>query len=139
MKRILSALFCLSLVCAVIVWSIAANNPPENTVTFSGETVTKQLGFVGIPIASKVNTDVNGLITVTYQNPYTVTPNVQANIANGTANSRQYIRIYNNTAAGFTCQVYSFNTATVLGLDVLLGANVPVSGATVDFLITAMQ
>jgi len=139
MKRILSALFCLSLVCAVIVWSIAANNPPENTVTFKGQTVTKKVGFVGIPIASKVNTDANGLITVTYQNPYTVTPNVQANIANGAAASRQFIRIYNNTAAGFTCQVYQFNTVTLLGADVLLGANVPVSGATVDFLITAMQ
>ena len=127
------------LLVAVIAWSFAAGDVPQNKITFKGKTTNEQIAFVGIPVSSKQTTDANGIITVTYQNPYTVIPNIQANIANGTANSRQYIRIYDNTAAGFKCQVYSFNTATVLGLDVLLGANVPVSGAVVDLLITAMQ
>jgi len=130
-----------SLACILLLVMVTPSwkEKPNNTITFRAAKTEVVSAYVGIPIASKQTTDANGLITVTYQNPYTVTPNIQANIANGAATSRQFIRVYDNTAAGFKCQVYSFNTVSLLGIDVLAGANVPVSGAVVDLLITAMQ
>jgi len=93
---------------------------------------------VGIPITRSGVTDATGTYAFTFQNPYTVAPNVQASITNQ-ANANQSIRVTSVTASGYTINVYQRNVVTLLGVEVLLGAVVPVQGATVDVLVTAKE
>lgn len=97
-----------------------------------------ELKAVGIPATRSGVTDVNGAYSVVFQNPYGSAPNVQASITNQ-ANANQSIRVTSVTASGFTINVYQRNVVTLLGVEVLLGAVVPVSGATIDMLVTAKE
>ena len=93
---------------------------------------------VGLPITRSGVTDATGTYSFTFQNPYPSPPNVQASITNQ-ASPNQSIRVTSVTASGYTINVYQRNVVTLLGAEVLLGAVVPVQGATVDVLVTAKE
>lgn len=78
-------------------------------------------------------TNASGVYSVTFGTPYSVAPNIQANIVGGTAN--QIITMTVSTT-GFTCTVVQRNSVTLLTIEVLLAATVPVNGGSVDVLIT---
>lgn len=78
-------------------------------------------------------TNASGIYTVTFGSSYSVAPNIQANIVNGTNN--QVITMTASTT-GFTCTVSQRNAVTLLGIEVLLATAAPVNNSTVDVLIT---
>jgi len=124
----------------LVVFGCAWGSKTDNKIIVKGK-VNTEVNIAGLSTPFTSTTNASGIITITYQNPFTVTPNVQANIVNQTSTGRQLLRIYNNTAAGFTCQVYQ-QTSTIpalLGLEILLASTTNVMGADVDFLITAKQ
>lgn len=79
--------------------------------------------------------DATGSVTITFNNTYTTPPDIQPQIIGGTFN--QFIRVVsvNNTQA--VVQVAQRNTVTLLSVEVLLGATVPVSGASISIQVTA--
>lgn len=93
---------------------------------------TKQLNRIAAPKRSTPysgTTNASGVYTVIFPTAYTVAPNIQANIINGT--DSQNIRTTSITTTGFTVLVR--NRVDVVGL---LPSWTNVSSATVDVLIT---
>lgn len=78
-------------------------------------------------------TNASGIYTVTFATPFSATPNIQANIVGGSANQ---VVTMTRTTTGFTCTVVQRSAVTLLAVEVLLAATTPVSGATLDVLIT---
>lgn len=120
-------------------------SPSWTTVT---SPITQTLtGANGISISSAANsftvsktkrqetysgtTDASGNYTVTFGTAYSVAPNIQANPIGGT--TEIFLKIVSVSTTGFTANV--FQRVTVLSL-ALSTATTPVSGASVDVLIT---
>lgn len=80
-------------------------------------------------------TDASGNITITFANTYTTAPDVQPQIIGGTFN--QMIRVVSVSTTGCVIQVAQRNSVTLLSVEVLLAATIPVSGASVTVQITA--
>lgn len=104
--------------------SIAGTNGITTSGTYPSFTLSqkRQETYTGTTIAA-------GTYTVTYGTAYSVTPNVQFNINNGT--DTQNIRLTSSTTTGFTVIVR--NRVDVVGL---LPTWVNVAGAVVDILVT---
>lgn len=79
-------------------------------------------------------TNASGNYTVTFGTAYAAAPNIQANITGGTALQRSTITSI--TTTGFTVNVVSQNTNTLLGIVSLVSSTTLVNGASVDVLIT---
>lgn len=90
---------------------------------------------IGIPVTVSGTTNASGVFTYTFPNAYLTPPNVQASVTNQT-NPNQQLRVSSVTTTGFTVNVYQRNAVTLLGIEVLLSATTPVSGATIDCLVT---
>lgn len=103
---------------------------------YGGVTVTNK----GIVTAGKRQekysgtTDGSGTYTVVFGTPYSVVPNIQANIVNQ-SNTNQNLRVTSVSTTGFTVNAFQRNSVNLLGIDVLLSATVNVSGASVDVII----
>lgn len=75
----------------------------------------------------------SGSYTVVFSTPYSVAPNIQANIIGGT--SKQFTTITVSTT-GFTVSAYQLNSINLLATDLLLSTTVPLNGANIDVLIS---
>ena len=120
-------------------------NPTTGVITNNSPGITYTAGN-GIAISSGVisrskrqetysgTTNVSGNYTVTFGTPYSVAPNIQANIVGGTALQRSIISSI--TTTGFTVQAVSQNTNTLLGIINLVSGTTVINGSTIDVLIT---
>lgn len=84
-------------------------------------------------------TNSSGVYTITFNNAFSVAPNVQACIANQT-NELYFIRISSITTTGCTINVYSRSSVTSLpvigAVTALLGADTsPVSGVNINVIV----
>lgn len=77
-------------------------------------------------------TNASGQITVTYATAFPSAPNVQPPPPTA---ANQVWTVVSNTVSGFTLQLNQRNTVTLLSVEVLLGATVPVSGAAAQVLV----
>lgn len=128
-------------------WALQPNKPTYSylelsnraNLSLTGNTLEISGGnSVNLPVTKRQETysgtsNASGAYSVTFTTPYTVAPNIQANIVGGSAN--QFITM-NVTTTGFTTTVYQRNTVNLLATEVLLGTTVLVNGAKVDVLIT---
>lgn len=80
-------------------------------------------------------TNLFGVYQVTFANSYAAPPHVNPFILNGTA--AQIATVSNLTTTGCTVTVHQRNSLTLLGLEVLLAATVPVVNSTVGVLVVA--
>lgn len=80
-------------------------------------------------------TNASGVYTVTFATPYSVAPNIQANIVNQ-SNTNQFLRVTSVSTTGFTVNAFARASISVLGLDLLAFATTNVNGAAIDVLIT---
>lgn len=78
--------------------------------------------------------DASGNISITFANTYTSPPDVQPQIIGGTFN--QMVRVVSVSNTGCVLQCAQRNLVTLLAIEVLLGATVPLSGANVSVLVT---
>lgn len=78
-------------------------------------------------------TDGSGNYTVTYDTPLDEVPAVFVELQGASAN--QWARVVSSNASGFTIQAVQRNTVNLLGMEVLLGATVSLSGASVAVLV----
>jgi len=90
-----------------------------------------------LPVAKRIETytgttNAAGQVVVTYGTAYPAVPNVQPGPP---ALANQIWTVVSNTAAGFTLQLNQRNVVTLLGIEVLLGATVPVNGAPAQVLV----
>ena len=90
-----------------------------------------------LPVARRIETysgttDANGRITVTYGTAYPAVPVVQPPAP---AAANQVWTTVASTTTGFTLQLNQRNTVTLLSVEVLLGATVPVAGTTAQVLV----
>lgn len=92
--------------------------------------------IAGLPVTYSGITNAAGQYSFTFQNAYTKSPNVQANVIGG--NDKTTV-VVNRTAAGFTVTAYQRSAVTILGLEVLLAATTPLVGSQVDVLVTASE
>lgn len=79
--------------------------------------------------------DASGNYTITFAATYATAPDVQPQIIGGSFN--QFIRVVSVSTTGAVVQVAQRNTVTLLSVEVLLGATVPVAGASVSVQVTA--
>lgn len=79
-------------------------------------------------------TNAAGQVVVTYPTAYPVVPVVQLPAP---ALPNQVWTTVSSTTTGFTMQLNQRNTVTLLAVEVLLGATVPVNGTTATFLVVA--
>ncbi len=92
-----------------------------------------------LPVARRIETysgttDANGRITVTYGTAYPAVPVVQPPAP---AAANQVWTTVASTITGFTLQLNQRNTVTLLSVEVLLGATVPVTGTAAQILVVA--
>lgn len=92
-----------------------------------------------LPVAKRIETysgttNTQGQISVTYSTPFATVPVVQPPAP---ALANQVWTTVSSTVNGFTLQLSQRNAVTLLGLEVLLGATVPVSGTTAGILVVA--
>jgi len=92
-----------------------------------------------LPLARRIETysgttDANGRITVTYGTAYPAVPVVQPPAP---AAANQVWTTVSSTTTGFTLQLNQRNTVTLLSIEVLLGATVPVAGTAAQVLVVA--
>ncbi len=92
-----------------------------------------------LPAARRIETysgttNASGQITVMYPTAYPVAPVVQPPAP---ALANQVWTTVASTTTGFTMQLSQRNTVTLLAVEVLLGATVPVNGAAATFLVVA--
>lgn len=121
----------------------------SSSVTADGELVLDATGMSGVGRFIKTpdvpgtgkrqetysgSTNASGNYTVTFGTAYAAAPNIQANITGGTALQRSTITSI--TTTGFTVNVVSQNTNTLLGIVSLVSSTTLVNGASVDVLIT---
>lgn len=79
-------------------------------------------------------TDASGNFTITFANAYSSPPDVQPQIIGG--NFNQSVRVVSVTNTGCVIQAAQRNTVTLLSTEVLLGATVNLSGASVSVQVT---
>lgn len=79
--------------------------------------------------------DAAGNIAITFANTYSTPPDVQPQIIGGTFN--QQVRVVSVSTTGCIVQAAQRNVVTLLGLEVLLGATVPLSGSSVTIQVTS--
>lgn len=92
-----------------------------------------------LPAAKRVEaytgvTNASGQITVTYGTAFPTVPIVQPPAPSA---ANQVWTTVSSTTTGFTLQLNQRNTVTLLSVEVLLGATVPVTGATAKILVVA--
>jgi hypothetical protein len=92
-----------------------------------------------LPVAKRIETysgttNASGQIVVTYGTAYPAVPVVQPPAP---AAANQVWTTVASTTTGFTLQLNQRNTVTLLSVEVLLGATVPVSGAAATVLVVA--
>lgn len=92
-----------------------------------------------LPVARRIETysgttNASGQITVTYGTAYPTAPIVQPPAP---AAANQVWTMVSSTTTGFTLQLNQRNTVTLLSIEVLLGATVPVAGTTAKILVVA--
>lgn len=92
-----------------------------------------------LPVAKRIETysgttNASGQITVTYPTAFPAVPVVQPPAP---AAANQVWTTVSSTTTGFTLQLNQRNTVTLLSVEVLLGATVPVSGTAATFLVVA--
>lgn len=116
--------------------NVVTNTAPDQTVSLTGSNGISTGGtYPNLTITKKkqetfsVTTTAAGTYTVTFGAAYSVAPNIQANIINGT--DTQNIRITSINTTGFAVLVR--NRTDVVGL---LPSYSNVNGATVDVVIT---
>lgn len=123
---------------------VITNSSPDQTVSLTGGTDISIIGsypsftvsYSGIRQETySGTTNASGVYTITFTDPYDTAPNIQASITNQSS-TNQFIRVSSVSTTGFTINVYQRNSASVLGIEVLLAAVVNVNGATVDVLVT---
>lgn len=78
-------------------------------------------------------TDGSGNYTITFATAYSVAPNIQTSYIGGTALYRSIVTV---STTGFTVNIVSQNTNSLLGIVSLVSSTSNVSGASVDVLIT---
>lgn len=117
--------------------NVVTNTSPDQTVVLTGSNgITTSGTYPSFTVANTKReetysgtTNGSGVYTVTFGTPYSVAPNIQANIINGT--DTQNIRTTAISTTGFTVLVR--NRVDVVGL---LPSWTNVSGANVDVMIT---
>jgi hypothetical protein len=92
-----------------------------------------------LPTAKRVETyagttNAAGQVTVTYSSAFSTVPVVQPPAPTA---ANQVWTTVSSTTTGFTMQLNQRNTVTLLSVEVLLGATVPVAGFPATFLIVA--
>lgn len=92
-----------------------------------------------LPTAKRIEvytgtTNASGQITVTYSTAFPATPVIQPPAP---ALANQVWTTVSSSTTGFTLQLNQRNTVTLLSAEVLLGATVPVSGASATILVVA--
>lgn len=92
-----------------------------------------------LPVAKRVETyagttNASGQITVTYSSAFSTVPVVQPPAP---AAANQVWTTVSSTTTGFTLQLNQRNTVTLLSIEVLLGATVPVVGTAATVLVVA--
>lgn len=92
-----------------------------------------------LPVAKRIETyagttNASGQIVVTYPTAFPTVPVVQPPAP---ALASQVWTTVSSTTTGFTLQLNQRNTVTLLSIEVLLGATVPVSGTTATILVVA--
>lgn len=92
-----------------------------------------------LPVAKRIETyagttNAAGQIAVTYPTAFPVAPVVQPPAP---AAANQVWTTVSSTATGFTLQLNQRNAVTLLAVEVLLGATVPVAGTTATMLVVA--
>lgn len=92
-----------------------------------------------LPVAKRIETysgttNASGQITVTYGTAFAAVPVVQPPAP---ALANQVWMTVSSTTTGFTLQLNQRNTVTLLSIEVLLGATVPVVGTTANILVVA--
>lgn len=97
---------------------------------------TIKLPPAGLSVPFKGTTNAQGVYAFNYQNPYDVTPNVQANVVGGNSSTTTTLT---RTQSGYIVTAYQRSSVTLLGIEVLLAATTPLANAQVDVLVTAMQ
>lgn len=80
-------------------------------------------------------TNASGDLVITFANTYSTAPDVQAQIFPSTT-ANQIIRVTSVTTTGCTIRVEQRNAVTLLAIEVLLAAVVPVNGASVSVQVT---
>lgn len=80
-------------------------------------------------------TNASGVYTVTFSSAFGAAPNIQASMTNQSA-VNQYLRISAVSTTGFTINVFSRSTLTVLGIDLLSSAVTNVNAVPVDVSVT---
>lgn len=80
-------------------------------------------------------TDALGNYTITFANTYTTPPDVQPQIVGGLFS--QFVRIVSVSNTQAVIQAAQRSTATLLGLEVLLGATTAITGASISVQVTA--
>lgn len=105
-------------------------------ISWGASRETKKDVPVGLCVPVSGVTNASGVFAYTFPNPYTVPPNIQANVLNGTD---RYNMVTTVTTSGFTVKVTVRSAVTLLGAEVLLAATTNVVGAPVDVLLTAKQ
>lgn len=80
-------------------------------------------------------TNASGDLVITFANTYSTAPDVQAQIFPSTT-ANQIIRVTSVTTTGCTIKVEQRNAVTLLAVEVLLAAVVPVNGASVSVQVT---
>lgn len=109
---------------------------PAGTVT---QYVRGDGSLATLPVAKRIEvysgtTNASGQITVTYPSSFPAVPVVQPPAP---AAANQVWTTVSSTATGFTLQLNQRNTVTLLGIEVLLGATVPVTGTASTILVVA--
>lgn len=92
-----------------------------------------------LPVAKRIETyagttNASGQITVTYSSAFPAVPVVQPPAP---ALANQVWTTVSSTTTGFTLQLNQRNTVTLLAIEVLLGATVPVAGTSATVLVVA--
>lgn len=138
MKRILIVAASIAFIAITFIGiNFAASSKPEQVkpVFINGKLDTS-LFAAGLSVPLSGTTNSSGVYSVTFTNPFTTPPNIQANVTGGNANQPVVIT---KTVSGFTVTVTQRSAATLLTVEVLLAATTPVNNAKVDVLITANE
>lgn len=123
---------------------VITNSSPDQTLSLtSGQGVTVSGAYPSFTVSTAKrpaetylgNTDASGNYTVTYSTAYSSIPDVQPQLQAGTAS--QVVRITSSTTGAFTVNVTNRASVNIAGIEVLLAATTPVSGASVSVLVTS--
>ena len=109
------------------------NNPTGTTAQY----IRGDGSLATLPIAKRIETytgttNASGQVTVTYSSAFSAVPNVQTPPP---ALANQTWTLTASTTTGFTAVLNQRNVVTLLGLEVLLGAVVPVSGSAAQIVV----